>query len=131
MAIEAGVPVIPVPGPTALIAALAAGGLPTFRFAFEGFPPREPEERAAYLASLQDLPHTLVFYESPRRLRATLHDLRAALGNRRAVLARDLTCPTEQLLRGTLDELIAHFTRRALGGQCVLLVEGTPGDRGT
>jgi 16S rRNA (cytidine1402-2'-O)-methyltransferase len=124
MAAAAGVPVVPVPGATALIAALAGCGLPTFRFAFEGFPPRATAERSAFFGSLRHAPHTLVFYESPRRLRTTLRDLHAALGSRRAVVARDLTKPTEAFARGTLDELIAQFEARAPMGQCVLIVEG-------
>jgi 16S rRNA (cytidine1402-2'-O)-methyltransferase len=126
LAIAHGIPVVPVPGATAFVAALAAGGLSTIRFTFEGFPPRDPVQRAALFNSLRDTPHTLVFYESPRRLRATLRDLRIALGNRPAALARDLTRPTEQFTRGPLDDLIARFAARAPTGQCVLLVEGTP-----
>jgi 16S rRNA (cytidine1402-2'-O)-methyltransferase len=124
LAVTHGIPVVPVPGATAFVAALAACGLSTIRFTFEGFPPRDPAERAILFHSLRDSPHTLVFYESPRRLRTTLRDLRAALGNRRATLAREITKPTEEFTRGTLDELIARFTARAPVGQCVVLVEG-------
>jgi 16S rRNA (cytidine1402-2'-O)-methyltransferase len=128
MAIAAGVPVVPVPGATALVAALAAAGLPTIRFSFQGFPPRAAAERAAFFEALRSGPQTLVFYESPRRLRPTLRDLRAAFGNRRAVVARELTKPTEEFARGSLDELIAQFEARSPAGQCVLLVEGAPAD---
>jgi 16S rRNA (cytidine1402-2'-O)-methyltransferase len=128
LTIAHGIPIVPIPGATAFVAALAACGLSTIRFTFEGFPPRDPTERAAHFTSLRDSPHTLVFYESPRRLRTTLRDLRATLGNRRAVLARDLTRPTEQFTRGTLDELIARCAARAPTGQCVLLVEGATAD---
>ena len=113
LAIAAGVPIMPVPGAAALVAALAAGGLSTFRFRFEGFPPRDPAARAAAFAALRSAPQTLIFYESPRRLRSTLRDLRAALGPRRAVVARELTKPAEEFARGSLDELIAQFDARA------------------
>jgi 16S rRNA (cytidine1402-2'-O)-methyltransferase len=128
LAIAAGVPVVPVPGATALVAALAASGLSTIHFSFEGFPPRAAAERAASLEALRSAPQTLVFYESPRRLRTTLRDLRAAFGNRRAVVARELTKPTEEFARGSLDELIARFETRAPTGQWVLLVEGVAAD---
>jgi 16S rRNA (cytidine1402-2'-O)-methyltransferase len=128
LAVAAGVPVVPVPGATALIAALAGSGLPTIRFSFEGFPPRDSADRTTFFASLRRAPQTLVFYESPRRLRTTLRDLRAALGDRRAVIARDLTKPAETFARGTLDELIARFQDRAPAGQCVLIVEGAAAD---
>jgi 16S rRNA (cytidine1402-2'-O)-methyltransferase len=124
LAAGAGVPVVPVPGATALVAALAGCGLPTFRFAFESFPPRDPDERAAFFQSLRPMPHTLVFYESPRRLRTTLRDLLSVLGDRRAVVARELTKPDEEFVRGSLRELAAHFEAQAPVGQCVLVVEG-------
>jgi 16S rRNA (cytidine1402-2'-O)-methyltransferase len=125
LAIAAGVPVVPVPGATALVAALAGGGLSTHRFAFEGFPPRDPAERAAFFQALRHEPRTLVFYESPRRLRATLRDLQAAFGGeRQAVVARELTKEEEEFARGALGELVARFEARAPAGQCVLLVEG-------
>src|SRR5207247_2552110 len=124
LAIEAGVPVVPVPGATALVAALAGCGLSTFRFSFQGFPPRGAGERVVFLASLRAAPETLVFYESPRRLRGTLRDLHAALGDRRAVVARELTKAGEEFARGRLSELIARFAARAPVGQCVVIVEG-------
>jgi 16S rRNA (cytidine1402-2'-O)-methyltransferase len=124
LAVAAGAPVVPVPGATALIAALAGCGLPTFRFTFESFPPREPAARAAFFHALRESPHTLVFYESPRRLRATLHDLLSFLGDRRAVVARELTKPDEEFVRGSLSELAALFEARAPVGQCVVVVEG-------
>jgi 16S rRNA (cytidine1402-2'-O)-methyltransferase len=125
LAVAAGVPVVPIPGATALVAALAGCGLPTHRFAFEGFPPRDPDERGTLFCSLQHDPRTLVFYESPRRLRATLRDLYAVLGNRRAVVARELTKSGEEFARGRLGDLLAHFQARAPAGQCVLVIEGT------
>jgi 16S rRNA (cytidine1402-2'-O)-methyltransferase len=123
-AIAAGVTVVPVPGASALLAALAGSGLSTIRFTFEGFPPRLAAERAAFFRNLRDAPHTLVFYESPRRLRTTLRDLQSAFGDRRSVVARELTKPTEQFVRGTLGELAAWFEARKPLGECVVLVEG-------
>jgi 16S rRNA (cytidine1402-2'-O)-methyltransferase len=125
LAIAAGVPVVPVPGVTALVAALAGGGLSTHRFVFEGFPPRDAAERAALFEKLRHEPRTLVFYESPRRLRSTLRDLQSAFGGgRRAVVARELTKEAEEFARGSLGELVARFEARVPAGQCVLLVEG-------
>ncbi len=126
LAVASGLPVVPVPGATALVAALAGCGLATVRFAFQGFPARDPDERAALFQSLRLAPHTLVFYESPRRLLVTLRDLRANLGDRDAVVARELTKPAEEFARGRLGELITRFAARAPTGQCVLLVEGAP-----
>src|SRR5690606_35610546 len=86
-----GIPITVIPGPTALVAALAGSGLPTDRFAFEGFLPREARRRRAHLEALKDDPRTLVFYEAPHRLQAALADMLAVLGDRPACIARELT----------------------------------------
>lgn len=126
-AVTAGVPVRPVPGPSAVIAALSAAGLATDRFLFEGFMPARPAARRACLEQLRREPRTVVFYESPRRVRAALADAADVLGRqRRWVLARELTKLHEQWACGTAAELMewldADSNRRR--GEFVLLLEG-------
>ena len=122
--IEAGIHVVPVPGPSALLAALAASGLPTDAFRFEGFLPRKEGARAKRIASLRDDPASFILFESPHRIEKLLAALRAGLGNRRAVLARELTKRFEEFHRGTLDELLAQVRSRAPKGEITLVVEG-------
>jgi 16S rRNA (cytidine1402-2'-O)-methyltransferase len=115
------------PGPTAVTTALAISGLPTDRFAFEGFLPRRAGDRARRLAALADERRTVVFYESPRRLGAALAELAAALGeSRRAVVCRELTKTHEEVVRGTLAELAAAFAAGALG-EITIVVAGAAG----
>jgi len=124
-AIDAGVEVIVVPGPVAAIAALVASGLPTDRFLFVGFPPREAGARQAAFGTLRGEAATMIFYEAPDRVAATLTDLAAALGGeRRASLARELTKIHEEHVRGTLAELAARYAEVAPRGECTLVVEG-------
>jgi 16S rRNA (cytidine1402-2'-O)-methyltransferase len=107
-AVAAGIRVTAIPGPSALTTALAVSGLPSDRFCFEGFPPRKPGERRARLTELATDPRTQVFFESPRRLPATLGELVASHGpDRAAVVCRELTKVHEEILRGTLAELAA------------------------
>ncbi|MEW6682090.1 MAG: 16S rRNA (cytidine(1402)-2'-O)-methyltransferase [Nitrospirota bacterium] len=122
--IEAGVPVVPIPGPCAAIAALAASGLPSDRFHFEGFLPKPSGRLAKRLAVLRDYPETLVLYESPHRLLKTLKALLAAWGDRPAVIARELTKMHEECLRGTLSSVIAEVERRPRRGEITLLIGG-------
>jgi 16S rRNA (cytidine1402-2'-O)-methyltransferase len=128
-AVEAGAEVRVVPGPSAVLAALAVSGLPTDRFAFEGFLPRKAGERRARLAALAAEPRTLVCFESPKRVAATLADLRDALGPARpAAVCRELTKLHEETVRGTLDELAAGFAGGAAPrGEVVVVVGGAPG----
>jgi 16S rRNA (cytidine1402-2'-O)-methyltransferase len=128
-ALERGVTVVPVPGPTALVAALSASGLPTGRFHFLGFPPRKGPERRAMLEEVAQLSATLVLYESPRRLGETLADLQEAWGDRRACVARELTKLHEEFVRGTLSELAARYAAEEARGEVVVLVEGRTGER--
>jgi 16S rRNA (cytidine1402-2'-O)-methyltransferase len=128
-ALERGVKVVPVPGPTALVAALSASGLPTGRFHFLGFPPRKGPERRAMLEEVAQLSATLVLYESPRRLGETLADLQEAWGDRRACVARELTKLHEEFVRGTLSELAARYGTEEARGEVVVLVEGRTGER--
>jgi len=126
-AIEAGIPVVPIPGPVASIAALCVSGLPMNRFLFAGFlPPRSPARRRC-LEALREEEGTLLFYEAPGRLQDSLEDMAAVLGNRRAVVARELTKIHEEILRGTLEELLSVLSGRVLKGEITVLVGGSPG----
>jgi 16S rRNA (cytidine1402-2'-O)-methyltransferase len=125
-AIEAGARVVPVPGPAALLLALVGSGLPTDRFFFAGFPPRKPGPRRALFASLRALPATLIFYESPHRAGATLADLRDALGDRPACLARELTKTHEEFVRDTLPALAARYAEERPLGEITIVVGGAP-----
>lgn len=122
-ALEAGHSVVPIPGASALLAALAASGLPAVPFTFVGFLPRRSGECDRVLESLRDRRDTLVFFESPRRVAGTLARLQEALGDRRACVARELTKMHEEFARGLLSELAERFAEGARG-ECTLVVEG-------
>lgn len=127
----AGVKVSPVPGPSALVAALSVAGLPSDRFTFEGFLPAKASARRERLAALAGEPRTLVFYESSHRIEESLADLRAAFGDDRpAVLARELTKLFETVLDGTLADLHARVAADAdqRKGEFVLVVQGVGED---
>ncbi len=123
-ALNAGHDVFPIPGPVAAIAALIASGLPTDQFTVLGFLPRRPVERRDALAAIRSAPQTLVLYEAPHRLRATLDDLLAVLGDRRAAIARELTKVHEQWLRGTLSQVRDIYLETAPRGEYAIVVEG-------
>jgi 16S rRNA (cytidine1402-2'-O)-methyltransferase len=124
--VEAGIPVDVVPGPSAVLAALVISGLPTDRFAFEGFLPRSGRARTERLREVAADPRTLVLFESARRALQTLRDLSAVAGQgRRAALVRELTKLHQEVLRGTLAEIAAEVEGRAeLKGEVVLVLEG-------
>jgi 16S rRNA (cytidine1402-2'-O)-methyltransferase len=121
---QAGVRVVPIPGPSAALTALMASGLPADRFYFAGFLPRKGGGRAEQLAFLATLPATLVLYEAGNRTAETLSDLAAALGDRRAFVGRELTKLHEELARGTLRELAERFGGE-VRGEVTLVVAGT------
>lgn len=125
---ERAIPVGVVPGPTAMATALAVSGLPTGRFTFEGFLSVNKKERRAHLDSLTREARTMVFYEAPHKLLATLTDLRAALGDRPVALVRELTKIHEEVVRTTLDEAVARYTVDAPRGEFVLVVGGAPAE---
>ena len=123
---EAGVPVTAVPGCCAGITALALSGLPTARFCFEGFLPREKKERRAHLSSLSGEQRTMIFHEAPHRLRETLAALAEAFGETRDIaVCRELTKRNEEILRTTLGGAVAHYTEVEPRGEYVLVVSGT------
>ncbi len=125
-AATAGFTVTVLPGPSAVTAALAVSGLPSDRFCFEGFPPRRAADRARRFASLAAEPRTMVFFESPHRLAATLAGLAASFGpDRRVVACREMTKTYEEIRRGTLAEL-AGWAAAGVKGEITLVVAGAP-----
>jgi 16S rRNA (cytidine1402-2'-O)-methyltransferase len=123
-AIDEGFQVVAVPGPAAFVAALAGSGLACDQFFFAGFLPPKPRSRRARLEELATIPGTLVFYEAPHRIAATLKDAREVLGDRQAAVARELTKLHEEIARGTLSELEERFSASAPRGEMVLLISG-------
>lgn len=123
-AVDAGVEVNVVPGPSAVTAALVVSGLPTDRWVFEGFLPRRAGDRRARLRALAHDPRTVVFFESPRRVIRLLRDLLVELGDRRAVLARELTKLHEEVLRGRVSEVLAAVLDSEPRGEIVVVIEG-------
>jgi 16S rRNA (cytidine1402-2'-O)-methyltransferase len=123
---EAGVPVVALPGPTAFVPALVASGLPADRFVFEGFLPAK-KGRKTRLLSLQPETRTIIFYESPHRLVRMLEQLKDTFGaQRRGAVARELSKKFEEVRRGTLAELIAHYdAQEKVRGECVVIVAGS------
>ncbi len=120
-----GVEVISIPGPCALVTALSVSGLPTGRFTFEGFLPMNKKNRKAHLLSLTGEQRTMIFYEAPHKLSATLADLRDTFGgDRRISLCRELTKLHEEVRRTTLDEAVAWYEANSPKGEFVLVVEG-------
>ncbi len=123
-AIEEGIQVQAVPGPSALIYALTVSGLPLHNFVFEGFLPPKGSKRNKRLQYLVEEKRTIVLYESPHRLLSTLRSLHEKLGNRRAVIARELTKLHEEVLRSDLEKLIEKYETEKPRGEFVLIVEG-------
>lgn len=121
--VENDIEVVPLPGPAAAVTALVASGLPTRRFVFEGFLPRKKGARRRKLEELAREPRTLVFYESPSRLDATLEDLQEVMGDRRITVAREMTKKFEEIVRGAASEVRRRLEGR-LKGEMVLVVEG-------
>lgn len=123
-AAEAGLPVTAVPGPSAVTAALALAGFPADRFSFYGFLPRARSQRRALLEHVSVEPHTLVFFESPRRVAAAVAEMLEVFGNRRAALCRELTKQFEEVLRGTLEAILRRIEKTPPRGEICLVVEG-------
>lgn len=122
-AIENEVTIVPVPGPSALISALIAAGLPTDEFFFAGFLPPRANARRARLTALQSVPGTLIFYEAPHRLAETLKDAYEILGEREAAVARELTKLHEEIRRGRLSELITDYAEKDVRGEIVVVID--------
>lgn len=124
---DAGFTVTPIPGASAAITALSAAGLPSDGFFFAGFLPTKPAARQARIALLRALPVTSILYEAPHRIAATLAELSQALGEREAVIARELTKRFESFYRGSLNSLAATFATNPVKGEIVLLIAPAPG----
>ncbi|MCR4842169.1 MAG: 16S rRNA (cytidine(1402)-2'-O)-methyltransferase [Eubacterium sp.] len=125
MAAERGFDIRVVPGPTACVSALAVSGLPTGRFAFEAFLPKDKKKRESVLESLRDETRTIIMYEAPHHLIATLKELGKYLGaDRRIALCRELTKVHEEALRTTIGEALVHYDEEAPRGEFVLVIEG-------
>lgn len=127
-AVELDLPVTMIPGPSALIMAVVLSGLPSHAFTFRGFPPRKSGKRRSFLAIDRDSPHTLVFYESPYRLREFLVDALAVYGDRPAAVANELTKLFESVRRGTLSALIAQAEESEPRGEYVVVISGASAD---
>jgi 16S rRNA (cytidine1402-2'-O)-methyltransferase len=123
-ALEKGLRVVPVPGPSAGITALVVSGLPTDAFVFAGFLPAAKKARRQKLVELRSQKKTLIFYESPHRLRGTLADLQEILGARPAAVARELTKKYEEMIRGSLQDILKHFQDKEPRGEFTLVVAG-------
>jgi 16S rRNA (cytidine1402-2'-O)-methyltransferase len=123
-AIESGVPIVPLPGPTAFIPALVASGMQTHSFVFEGFLPQK-KGRLTKLSRLKDEPRTIVLYESPHRILKTLQDIQEIFGDRNAAIGRELTKKFEEILRGTLSSIYQILSSKPIKGEFVLIIEGT------
>jgi 16S rRNA (cytidine1402-2'-O)-methyltransferase len=124
--IQADISVIPIPGPSAVFGALAASGLPSDVFRFEGFLPRKPGPRAKRIENFRDAHGSIIIFESPHRLEQLLMALREGLGDRRAVIARELTKRFEEFQRGTLEELLTRVRDHPPKGEITVVVEGMP-----
>jgi 16S rRNA (cytidine1402-2'-O)-methyltransferase len=125
-AVAEGIPVIPIPGACAAVAALSASGLPSDCFTFAGFPPSRQGKRRAFLAEMAGLPGTLLLYEAPHRLADTLNDIREVLGERQIIVGRELTKIYEELIRGAVSDVIAVVAQGKVRGEVVILV--APGE---
>lgn len=121
-AVAENIPVVPVPGACAAIAALSASGLPTDTFTFAGFPPSRQGKRRTFLAGMNGLPGTLVLYEAPHRLLETLNDIREVLGERQVIVARELTKVYEECIRGSASTVIEAVSQGIVRGEVVILI---------
>ncbi len=124
LAIQEKIKIVPIPGASAFLSALVVSGLPTDRFAFEGFLPAKSGKRRKRLKELYEEKRTLIFYESPHRLLKTLQDISEILGQRKMVVARELTKKFEEIKRGTPDEIKKYFQKSKIKGELVLIIRG-------
>ena len=124
MAIEQDISVIPIPGPSAVIAALSVAGLPTDSFLFKGFLPHKSKKRRDLLQQLEGVRETLIVYESPHRISQTLQDILEILGDREIALTRELTKVYEEVLRGKVSDVLRQIGEKTLKGEITLIVSG-------
>lgn len=121
---EYGIEVKAVPGPSAVISALAISGLPTGRFTFEGFLSVNKKSRMEHLESVKNETRTMIFYEAPHKLNATLRDMLGAFGNRSIAIVRELTKIHEEVIRTTLEQAVERYSEAPLKGEIVLVIDG-------
>lgn len=126
LAISSNIPVVAIPGPNAIAIALVVSGLPTQRFAFDGFPPRRASGRKKYFGALANERRTMVFYEAPHRLLDTLSDMLSEFGDRRLAVVREATKVFEEVYRGTISGAIDRFTETPPKGEFTIVVAGAP-----
>ena len=125
-ALNRGISVVPVPGVSAITAAISVSGLPTDAFVFVGFPAKKKSRRGKQLEALSREPRTILFYESPRRVKTLLEEIFKIMGDRPIVLAREMTKPYEEFIRGTVSEILSVITQRdQVKGECTVLVSGS------
>ena len=124
LAVAQNVPVVPIPGATAAITALSISGLPTDSFVFEGFLPAKQTARLKRLREIEDERRTIIFYEAPHKILKAVEDLLAVLGDRRAVVTRELTKIHEETIRGTLSEILIKLNQGSLKGEFTIIVHG-------
>jgi 16S rRNA (cytidine1402-2'-O)-methyltransferase len=130
LALKNNIKLIPVPGVSALITALVVSGLPTDRFVFEGFLPRKIKERKKYFKSIENEERTIIFYEAPHRLKKALKDMFEILGDRKIVIARELTKKYEEIIRGNLIQVLSEINTKEMKGEITLIVQGRSKDKG-
>ena len=124
-ALENGISIIPIPGPTAFISALIASGLSTDRFVFEGFLPQKKGRKTKW-ESLKSESRTIIIYESPHRIIKTLTDIHTYLGTRKVVVARELTKKFEEIVRGSVQSVLTELSKKSPKGEYVVIIEGAP-----
>jgi 16S rRNA (cytidine1402-2'-O)-methyltransferase len=124
LALKNSIKIIPVPGISALITALVVSGLPTDKFVFEGFLPRKIKERKRYYKSIENEERTIIFYETPHRLKRALKDMLDVWGERKIVIARELTKIYEEIIRGKLSQVLTEISTKEIKGEITLVVQG-------
>ncbi len=129
VAAEQGIRVEPIPGPSAVIAALSAAGLPTDHFVFEGFLQKKPGKKRKALNALSKEDRTIIIYESPFRLLKTLEDIKNIFGNRPLAVCRELTKKFEEIVRGSAHEVLEYFKTKAVKGEIVIVISGQEAQR--
>jgi len=127
-AVDNGIPVVPIPGANAILPALIVSGISPRSFVFEGFLPVK-KGRMTRLSNLSTETRTIILYESPHRILRTLDDLKKSLGNRKVSVAREMTKKFEEVVRGRLNDVTAHFGKKNVKGEFVLVIEGKPPKR--
>ncbi|MFH1001912.1 MAG: 16S rRNA (cytidine(1402)-2'-O)-methyltransferase [bacterium] len=130
LALNNNIKIIPIPGVSALITALVVSGLPTDKFVFEGFLPRKIKERKRYFKSIKNEERTIIFYETPHRLKRALKDMVEILGDRKIVIARELTKKYEEIIRGKLNLVLSEMNTKEIKGEITLVVQGGIKEKG-